>query len=264
MRTEEVRKRLLIAAVGVTVLLAACGGADGPADPAPETTADDATGGAVEGADDVDGGQAVAPAPLSALVRNPLEGPTDQFQQGDLGGGASLAFTGGAYRMVSPGGPLLSPLQDEAMAQMTDVEVSVTVAAVTTPGLVGVMCGGDDTGAYLFVAGLNAAGEPFYAIGRLDVPEAGVQSLRDSNLSDTPPAADVVDPAAGFTIGGRCEPGDTSDEAFLYLEIDGEEVASVSGPFGSSAGEVGLFAIGQGPEPLTVDLNDFEATGTRD
>ncbi len=107
------------------------------------------------------------------------------------------------------------------------------------------------------------AGEPFYAIGRFDTSEGGLRSLRDSNLPDTPAAADVVDPAGGFTIGGRCEPGDTADEALLYLEIDGQEVASVRGPFGSSAGDVGLFAIGQGPEPLTVDLNDFEATGTR-
>ncbi len=76
--------------------------------------------------------------------------------------------------------------------------------------------------------------------------------------------ANAVDPSAGFTIGGRCQPGDTSDEAFLYLEIDGEEVAAASASFGSSAGEVGLFAMGDGPEPVTVDLNDFEATGTRD
>ncbi len=118
------------------------------------------------------------------------------------------------------------------------------------------MCGGADTSSYLFFAGLNAAGEPFYAIGPLDIPEAGVQALRDSTPpTPRPPGSPSEAGVSRATPPTRC---------FSTSRSTARRWRRVSAPFGSSVGEVGLFAMGQGPESVTVDLNDFEATGTRD
>lgn len=91
------KHRLIPAVIGATLVLAACAG-DGT-DPLEEGAADpdDLISGA-------DAEQAGSPTPLRAFVRAPLNGPSDKFQEGDLGGGASLEFIGTAYRMVSPGG----------------------------------------------------------------------------------------------------------------------------------------------------------------
>lgn len=204
------------------------------------------------------------PDPERVSFRGALRSPTDAFQEQEFDGGASLAFVDDSYRMTSGGGPLVAPLMEEAAAGVTHAEVSVAVGELTTPGLTGAACGIDRTGAYLFVGGVRADGEPYYSIGRLDGATGQPFALRDSNLDETPDPGDVIPTDGAFTIGGRCEPGDGPDDALLYLMVDGEEIASVRADMGPPTGQVGLFANGQSDEPFVVDMNDFLMSGSFD
>lgn len=268
-------------ATATTMLLAGCGD-DGattePPEPIDDAGPDDAdhAGQADDEVEDDPGGELDDEPPAdtgaagglrSARVRDPLRNASDNFQEAEFdGGAASLAFVDDAYRMVSPGGPLVSPLQHDAMAQTVEVEVQVTVNGVDAPGFAGVACGIDDDGAYLFTAGLDETGEPFWAIGVLDAATGGPVSLRDANLDDTPSGDEVV-PTDGqpFTLGGRCERGTGDQPVILTMTVDGEEIASVGGAETLPLeGQVGLFALGQSAEPFTVTFNDFLASGTPD
>lgn len=266
-RARPAGRRTVLAAAVVTVAVAALTGCawfdeDGVEGDGAVTAEREEAPAEDSPADEGDEGSGPESDLVNASLRDPLRDPSDNFEERDFDGTTSLAFTGGAYRMVSAGGPLLSPLLDEELAGMTRAEVSVDVDGVSTPGLVGVACGVDQGGAYLFVAGLNEDAEPYYSIGRLDLRQARMRALRDSNLPDTPDAADVLPRDGGFTIGGECEPGEASDEAVLTLTLDGEGIAKVLADFGPPTGQVGLFALGQGPQPFEVDLTEFEASGS--
>lgn len=195
----------------------------------------------------------------SASLRDPLRNRSDNFQENDFGG-ASLEFVDDVYRMISGGGPLLSPAQAPSLADSIETDVEVTITARDGRGLAGVACGIDDR-AYLMVAGLFEDGEPYFAIGLLDLSSGDQRPLRDSNLDDTADPRQVVPETGSFTIGATCEPGDGPDDAVLRMRIDGQEVAAVRSDLGAPIGQPGLFVQSQQADPFTVDFNDFEASG---
>ena len=270
----------MVLVAAATLLAVACGGdepptmepsagPEGPVDPETETETTGEPDPSEEPADDgqADDGQAAPGGLRSASIRDPLRSRSDNFQESEFSdGAASTAFVDDSYRMVSPGGPLISPLQDESMAQTVEVDVQVTVNGITTPGFAGVACGIGEEGAYLFTAGIDEDGEPFWAIGYLDPAVGGPTSMRDANLDDTPSGADVVpDDGGPFTIGGRCERGTGDQPIVLSMTVDDVEIARVGGDeIIPLEGQVGLFALGQSEEPLEVTFNDFLASGTPD
>jgi hypothetical protein len=159
---------------------------------------DDSAGTDLDIGNEEGGGQG---SPISKSVRDPLRSSSGGFQAGDLGHGAGLEYTGDAYRITNPGGPLYSPFQDAELAGLVDAHVSVEYQPVSGAGMAGVACAITDDKAYVFIAGARGDGEPYYGIAYLDINERAARALRDSNLSETPDAADVV--PGSETCGGK-------------------------------------------------------------
>jgi hypothetical protein len=262
------RKILISSAIAAALFVGGCAG-DSATDP-PDAADGSESGGEQRDREDESAGTDLDSgneeidgpgSPISMSVRDPLRSSSGGFQAGDLGHGAGLEYTGDAYRITNPGGPLFSPFQDAELAGLVDAHVSVEYEPVSGAGMAGVACAITDDKAYVFIAGTRGDGEPYYGIAYLDINERAVRALRDSNLSETPDAADVVPGSGMVEIGGSCEPGDTDDEAILTMMLDGTEVAQVRSDLGGSAGSTGLYSFGESSEPLVSDFNMFRVEG---
>jgi hypothetical protein len=248
--------------LGGCLVLAACG--DEPATAPPPASAPDVERPeAAATPDDPEVSTTVTDDDIDVRLSDPLTEPSVNFGVADNGSVGRLEFTDDAYRIAIVGRPFFSPLRDRALARLTSAEMSAEVTMVSGLGTAGFTCGmRGDRSAYMLAIGRKAFGETTVAVAYYQMPDGRPVSVSEGRPDEGVRHLELPPLGESVTVGATCEPGDGADEARLAMTLDGEEVISITGNRGRPEGQVGLFAWGQGPEPLTADFRNFTVAGS--
>ena len=190
---------------------------------------------------------------MTVTIDDSMTGSNDHWDTGEFGPTARLEFVDGVYRMTAGGWPLISPSKDVRAVGLDPVSIEAAFGRVVGTGLFGVACAITGTTAYLFVVGSQTDGTPYYGIALLEGGFA--RSLRDSTVSDDPPAAEIWQPGRSSTVKAHCERGAGLDQAVLELSVDGQRVVQAQSANGAPTGQVGLVAVSRSQDAFVVDVH---------
>ena len=198
---------------------------------------------------------------MTLAINDSMSGSNGHWDTGEFGATARLEFVDGVYRMTAGGWPLISPSKDIRAAGLDPVSIEAAFGRVVGTGLFGVACAITGTTAYVFVIGAQTDGTPYYGIAWLDGGFA--HSLRDSTVSDDPPAAEIWQSGRSSTVKAHCERGAGVDQAVLELSVDGQRVVEARAANGAPTGQVGLVAVSRSQDALVVDVHSVTVRSPR-